>query len=92
MNLTFGLPALHCTLASAVHTALTSALATLSNSSSMYTSCCNSVLHDYLTLCIKSVYRPYDVFTEARRNGNQLHRVVENTGGICERELKTFTK
>ena len=39
-----------------------------------------------------SVYRLNDVFTEARRNGTQLHRVVENHGGICERELKTFQK
>jgi len=36
-----------------------------------------------------NAYHPHDVFTEVRRNGNQLHRVVENTGGICERELKT---
>jgi hypothetical protein len=29
---------------------------------------------------------------QARRNGILLHRVVENAGGICDRELKDAQK
>jgi hypothetical protein len=29
---------------------------------------------------------------KARSSGNEIHRVVENAGGICERELSTFRK